>query len=248
MHWVFDHVVLVVPDLDAGIQRYRAAGFTVVEGGRHVHTGVGNALISLADGSYLELFSFVDLEKAPRTHSNWPPFERGGGFGAYWFCTPDIAADTRSVCAMGVPIEDPRSGARVRPDGYEVKFRLAVPSSSERPFMPALIEDVTPRDKRVPPFQRHANGAHRVKELTVRVPELAAARAFYTAVGAICGHETATADGGAQFEARLDELTIRFVRPGMGSPDRDTPFGVHSLIVRTEANGSLPIGIGDLRG
>ena len=55
-----DHVVILVEDLDAGIRQYRDMGFTVVPGGKHPRF-THNALVSFADGSYLELIAFWDF-------------------------------------------------------------------------------------------------------------------------------------------------------------------------------------------
>ena len=52
-----DHLVVVVPDLEAGIAAYEGLGFTVVRGGRHP-VGTHNALMAFADGSYMELIAF----------------------------------------------------------------------------------------------------------------------------------------------------------------------------------------------
>ena len=45
-----DHLVIVVPELEAAIAGYRGLGFTVTPGGRHP-IGTHNALIGLSDGS-----------------------------------------------------------------------------------------------------------------------------------------------------------------------------------------------------
>jgi catechol 2,3-dioxygenase-like lactoylglutathione lyase family enzyme len=49
-----DHVVVLVRDLEGASGDYRRLGFRVVPGGRHA-TGTHNALVGLADGTYLEL-------------------------------------------------------------------------------------------------------------------------------------------------------------------------------------------------
>ncbi len=182
MNWQLDHFVRVVTDLDAGIAFYRAQGFTVAPGGRHLNVGVANALIALGDGCYVELFCFVEPDKAPRSHSSWPIHARGGGFGSFWFFVTDVDAEVARVRAAGVALEDPRAGGRLRPDGYEIKWRLAVPAADHL-HVPALIEDVTPRAERAPPFSGHANGAERVAAFSLAVPDLARVRDFYSRLG-----------------------------------------------------------------
>ena len=52
-----DHIVIVVNDLEQAAKDYEQLGFTVVAGGKHP-VGSHNALISLADGSYIEIIAF----------------------------------------------------------------------------------------------------------------------------------------------------------------------------------------------
>lgn len=182
MVWQFDHAVIVVRDLDRAIADYEAAGFAVVRGGRHPDTSAENGLIGLGGDTYLELFSFAEPAKAPRHHANWPPFERGGGFGSFWCRTTAIADDVTRMRAAGVRAEDSRAGSRVRPDGFEVKFRLMVPSRDEFPHVPALIEDVTPLAERLPHPTPHRNGVRHISTIDCAVPDLQQAAAFYAAM------------------------------------------------------------------
>ena len=70
-----DHLVIVVPELEAAVASYRGLGFTVVPGGRHP-IGTHNALIAFADGSYLELIAFFE----PNAQHRWyQRLQQGGG-------------------------------------------------------------------------------------------------------------------------------------------------------------------------
>ena len=60
-HLTIDHVVIVVADLEAATVDFRSLGFTVTPGGVHPDWGSHNALIPLADGGYLELIAFRNL-------------------------------------------------------------------------------------------------------------------------------------------------------------------------------------------
>jgi hypothetical protein len=55
---------------------------------------------------------------------------------------------------------------RVRQDGERLEWKVAIPLSNELPF---LIDDVTPREKRVPHGEdaEHRIGARGTAELTV---------------------------------------------------------------------------------
>ena len=52
-----DHIVIIISDLATAVKSYEEPGFTVALGGRHP-VGTHNALIPLADGSYIELIAF----------------------------------------------------------------------------------------------------------------------------------------------------------------------------------------------
>lgn len=217
MAWQFDHAVIVVRDLDKAVAGYEQAGFAVARGGRHPDTSAENGLIGLDGDTYLELFSFADPAKAPRHHANWPPFESGGGFGSFWCRTQAIADDVTRMRAAGVRAEDSRAGSRVRPDGFEVKFRLMVPSRDEFPYVPALIEDVTPLAERLPQPTPHRKGVSRISAITCAVPDLQKTAAFY---GALFGRPVA-AEGRA-LPIQLGATNVRFV-------EQAGPVGVQSI-------------------
>src|SRR6266545_8295306 len=70
-----DHIIIAVADLNVAVRSYRGLGFTVVPGGRHP-IGTHNALISFADGSYLELIAFFE----PHAQHRWyQRLQQGGG-------------------------------------------------------------------------------------------------------------------------------------------------------------------------
>jgi hypothetical protein len=151
---MLDHVVLVVRDLATAMDDHRRRGFTVTPGGDHADGLTHNALIPFADGSYLELVAFRDLGHS-LTHRWWKVAADGGGLADFALLSDDLAAD---AAALGELVaRSPAQGGRTRPDGVQLKWRTAVLV----PPLPFLIEDVTPRDLRVPAgaAAEHANGA-----------------------------------------------------------------------------------------
>src|SRR5262249_56580818 len=54
---LLDHVIVVVSSLADSAAAFTRAGFTVTPGGRHDAIPTENALVCLADGSYLELLA-----------------------------------------------------------------------------------------------------------------------------------------------------------------------------------------------
>src|SRR5262249_42797522 len=61
-----DHLVIMFKELEPAIAAYRDLGFTVVPGGEHP-VGTHNALVTFADGAYLELIAF----KRPNVQHRW---------------------------------------------------------------------------------------------------------------------------------------------------------------------------------
>jgi catechol 2,3-dioxygenase-like lactoylglutathione lyase family enzyme len=170
-----DHIVIVVPDLALAQKSYEALGFTVVPGGRHP-VGSHNALIALADGSYIELIAFY--EPSPQ-HKWWQPLQKGGGLVDVCMQTDDLLADTAAFRRAGVAIDDPAPLSRVRPDGYQLKWVLSIPRERYKGVAPFLIQDETPRDERVPRQRQHPNGAAGIGTLTIAVDDVAAVRGWY---------------------------------------------------------------------
>jgi len=165
-----DHLVVLVPDLEAAMQEYRRAGFTVVPGGTQP-TGTHNALIGFGDGAYLELLAFYEDNPAHR----WHRFRAAGG-GIIDLC----------VLVEGIEMECQRleragftyqlaAGSRTRPDGFTIAWKNATPPDELTGQLPFLIEDVTPRQERVPHGQQaeHPNGARGVAEVVIAVRDLA---------------------------------------------------------------------------
>ena len=175
-----DHLVIVVNDLEGAAEDYRRLGFTVVPGGRHP-VGSHNSLITFADGSYLEIIAFY---RQATDHRWWGPLEAGERLVDYCLRTDDLRGDTRKLRDGGVEINDPVPWQRQRPDGYELKWLLSLARGSHRGVAPFLIEDVTPREERVPPAPVHENGALGVNTLIVAVNETAGiARMYERALG-----------------------------------------------------------------
>jgi Glyoxalase-like domain len=173
-----DHIVIVVNDLEQAAKDYEQLGFTVVPGGKHP-VGSHNALISFADGSYIEIIAFY--REAP-DHRWWDPLQKGERLVDFCMQTNDLQGDTLKLRAAGVAIHDPVPWSRTRPDGYELKWLLSLAQGSHRGVAPFLIQDVTPREERIPQTFDHKNGAIGIGTLTVAVGELTAVQQWYDAV------------------------------------------------------------------
>jgi hypothetical protein len=172
-----DHVVLVARDLPSAIADHRRRGFTVTPGGEHADGLTHNALITFADGSYLEIVAFRDLRRA-LTHRWWKVAADGGGLADFALLSDDLAADS---AALGELVKTPaQDGGRIRPDGVELKWRTAV----LKPPLPFVIEDLTARELRVPggAASDHANGATGIASVAVGAVDISDAEWRYASL------------------------------------------------------------------
>ncbi|KAI0343777.1 hypothetical protein BDW22DRAFT_1207813 [Trametopsis cervina] len=186
---ILDHIVHITPPgtLPQAVQAFRELGFTVIDGGEHADGQTANALIILADGTYLELIHFLLPSPSPSSSApahqwaNKPP-----GFSAFAFLgapssSPSIDAviNARSA-ALGIAHElhyrEPVRGGRTRPDGVELRWEIVVPErwSQRRDAMgrPFFCGDLTRRELRVPPEEEkhtHANKTRGIAYLRVLV-------------------------------------------------------------------------------
>ena len=171
MFTAIDHFVVVVPELEAAIRDYGAAGFTVVRGGKH-NIGTHNALIAFADGSYIELIAFLSPVGG---HPWYAALSKGSGIVDFCMQTDDLAADAEAIRRSGVPMGDATAMTRDRPDGYRLKWELSIPNPPFNGRVPFLIKDETPRDERVPRDRSHKNRITGLKALTIAVEDTGAA-------------------------------------------------------------------------
>ena len=208
-----DHLVILVEDLEAAVAGYGELGFRVTPGGEHADGLTRNALVPFADGTYLELVSFVDPSDARDNVWGWRPFlERGGGLVDYCAASDDLAADARRLREAGLEVSGPDEGGRRLPDGAEIRWRSARVRQEGR-VLPFLIEDTTPRARRVPGggAAEHPNGALGISRLLLAVRDDADARARLSAL----------AGAGDTLEAgtRLGRHTLALLVPD--APDAD---------------------------
>jgi hypothetical protein len=117
-----DHVILLVPDLDAGGRDLRSKfGLDSIPGGRHAGHGTGNRIVPLGD-TYVELMAVVDpAEAATSPMGRWVALHTTTQLTPAALClrTDDIDP---IAAVLG---EAPESMSRERPDGSILSWRLA---------------------------------------------------------------------------------------------------------------------------
>lgn len=145
-----DHVTIGGGDLDELVSWLTRIGLSSVYGGAHSNGVTHMAVASFEDGSYVELISTVGRGAASPW---WDAAIRTDAGPCAWAAAVDhIGDEARRISALGVPVRGPSSMFRLRPDGARAEWDLAVVGDGEPgATLPFLIEDLTPRNVRVPP-------------------------------------------------------------------------------------------------
>jgi len=166
----FDHIILAVSDLAAASRDFEAAGFTVSPGGVHSAGTTHNALVLLPDGAYLELIARTGAPTPEGSTDLTFLLEHGEGPVGFCLFSDDLDADTEKIRMRGAHVSAPLDGGRVRPDGVWMQWRVAWVEEMQLPF---VIQDVTPRERRVPDDDltalTHMNGARGLHGVNMRV-------------------------------------------------------------------------------
>lgn len=211
--WGIDHVVVLVHDLDAAIEKWRADGYTITPGGVHAGGQTHNALVCFADDSYVELIAFRDANK---TNHRWGRYRNFPGVVDYAVAVDELPEFIRDIAQRGrLKYSDSQDGGRRRVDGVALQWRSSFPPEFAK-GLPFLIEDVTPRDLRVPVGDNrvHANGATGIVELNIVVPDVEAAeREFALLFGGVVSADRSS----RQFDA--GHATLRIYQPTLDSDD-----------------------------
>lgn len=176
-----DHLVILVPKLDDGIDAYRKLGFQVLPGGEHPY-GTHNALVPFQDGSYLELIAFQEPEK-PHDH-RWYRFLDRPGLVDFAVGAENVETELGRIRSAGVDYQDVKPGARKRLDGVQLEWRTLPPNNDHTGELPFIIDDVTDRTLRVPGGSdaEHENKVAGITRLIVAVREFEEAIGEYNAI------------------------------------------------------------------
>ena len=242
-----DHIVIAVRDLAQASADYAEAGFTVTPGGWHTGGATHNSLISFADGSYFELIAFAEPDRE-QPHKWWPRFAAGEGTVDFAMLATDLAVEADRLRAGGRAVEGPVDGGRERPDGEKLAWR-SVTLGTEIP-LPFVIEDVTPRDLRVPPAPatEHSLGVTGVSGLVMVVPDLEAASRAYAELLGVEGEPVEASIAGVKAVRRftfggqwIDLAEPEPVAAQLWRHMENHVAGPYEIVLATETPGHPPV-------
>lgn len=215
-----DHIVVLVDDLAAASEDWTRAGFTVTPGGTHAAGLTHNALVTFANGSYFELIAFFHPE-ARQEHRWWPRVADGEGLIDYALLSDDLTNDASTARGHGLEITGPEDGGRQRPDGQRVEWKsMMLGRGIGEPTLPFVIEDITPRELRVPggDATRHSLGIAGIAGLTLVTNNVEEAATAMTSLLGAPG-EDVVVDEGAMLRFTLGEQWIALLQPGDDQSD-----------------------------
>jgi hypothetical protein len=124
-----DHLVLAVPDLEAGIDWVESlTGVRAVIGGRHPGMGTWNALIALGPTTYLEIIAPDPTQATYRSPRVFRVDEVDAPRLMTWAANAsDVAALSSIELPGGQAVGDAHDGSRDRPDGVMLRWTLSDP-------------------------------------------------------------------------------------------------------------------------
>lgn len=165
---VLDHLVLVVPDLDAAVADLaRRTGVTPVNGGSHPGRGTRNALVGLdwegRSGHYLELLAAdpgqPDVPEEQMMLGAGPAIAAGVPRLHAWAVRTDpdeLEHVLAAARAQGIDVGQAVPAARETPSGLRLSWQLAVPAplglGGVQPFVIAW-DDAHPTDADLPALE-----------------------------------------------------------------------------------------------
>ena len=215
MAYSLDHIVIGVNDLAEGSADFRELGFQVTPGGEHSSGNTHNTLVGFDDGSYLELIAFKDRQIQPE-HKWGERLSRGEGFLDFALAGSGLETEARNLDQAGIPHSGVRPLGRLRPDGQRIDWLLLNPMTDAAP-LPFLIEDITPRELRVPSGEaaRHPLGATGISGVRLLVDDLDSAAAAFAALLGDAGTDVAAGvEGGAAAKRfSLGSQWIELIQP-----------------------------------
>lgn len=253
-----DHIIVLVSQADfENVPSWLSDNFTIIEGGTHSKGTSRNKLIIFKDGTYLELFSWVDPQPdGVEPHADFPSWaDKSEGYIIDWALTgadahgkyDEVTSRLKEMLSQGeklnVTYDEPLAGGRRRKDGEELRWvtirprRLHTRDGSSPPDVPFFCHDISNRVLRVPYTEgsmegwpkvvTHPCGAVGVSSVTVEVPS-AELESFAKLYEAILG---TTANQLKEGERTIYSFEI-------GSPERIVQMAERDWASESDAKGS----------
>ncbi len=171
-----DHIILAINNLDRGIAEFaERTGVTPVKGGEHPTGRTQNALVSLGNGSYLEILAPRSSEPNPEAVI---PF-RGLSVAGWALHGGRLEPLLESLKRAGFTTVGPTPGSRKQPDGTLLEWRTGGADAGGLGLAPFLIE----WSAGTAHPSANAPGGCRLEQVEVRERDPAPLQRFFSALG-----------------------------------------------------------------
>lgn len=182
----FDHIVLLVHDLERAAADFAALGFTVLERA-DINASHGSTVfrfISLADGSYILLTSFTGPD-AQAKHRLGSVLAAGEGHADWSFTVDDASALGTELKSAGIPVSGPVAVSNVVEGGHRWSLDLLMlgRGAGGDVALPFVVSDNEGRAHRIPGPSAHANGSRGIAGLRVSSSDIEAVVQTLAAIG-----------------------------------------------------------------
>lgn len=162
MNLRFDHVVLLVHDLERAAADFAALGFSILERAdlNASHGSTVFRFVSLGDGSYILLTAFTGPD-AMAKHRLGTCLAAGEGHADWSFTVPDASALGQRLKDAGFPANGPVVVSNVVEGGHKWSLDLLMlgRGADGDVALPFVVSDNEGRNHRIPGPSEHANGA-----------------------------------------------------------------------------------------
>ncbi len=230
MNITFDHIVLLVRDLDQATKDFEALGFTVLERADTSHGSTVFRFISFADGSYILLTAFTS-EEGMKGHRLGSVLEAGEGWADYSFVVPSAGAAAQALGQAGFPVKGPVKVENVLAGGeaWGLDLLMTGRGAGGDNALPFLVTDNQGRGHRIPGPSDHANGANGIRSVTVSTGDVAKVVRTLEAIG---GRIEAGAPNGQR--VRFADVWVN-VRSFAEAPEGRDGGGIVEVVVATSS-------------
>lgn len=230
MNITFDHLVLLVHDLDQAMKDFEALGFTVLERADTSHGSTIFRFVSFADGSYILLTAFTSAE-GRKEHRLGSVLEAGEGWADYSFVVPNANAAAETLKARGLPVKGPVKVQNVLAGGevWSLDLLMTGRGAGGDNALPFLVSDNAGRGHRIPGPPEHPNGANGMRSVTVSTADVAKVVETLLAIG---GKAEAGAPKGQR--VRFADVWVDVVSLAE-APDGRVGGGIVEVVVTTSS-------------
>jgi hypothetical protein len=201
-----DHATIAGLDLQTMQKDLEAEGLPSEFGGKHANRATEMAIVSFADGSYIELIAKQpDVDPKSFGEHAWAKFIESNAGPCAWAVRPNnLAAEVDRLRAAGAAVDNITPSGRTRSDGVRLEWETAQPHGDRGGFFPFLIHDLTPRDNRVYPSGKpNAPQYTGIAKVVIAVKDLDGAIAKYRKAYNLNAPRR-------EMDARLDARTASF--------------------------------------